>query len=118
MSFQPNQDGRRNNGGARKGAGRPVSDLQRKMLEEHLMKKIVVKEFRHGQMRRVKKTALVAILDDLSRRGLKHGDIKAIRAYFNITLGRPRVMGRGGSGRFRLKTTLRAMAESVTGPLF
>lgn len=84
-------DKRSYNGGARDGAGRPKSPW-RLAIEEQLMQDVVVSELRHGQIRRIKKPLLKAILDELRRKGLK-GDVRSILAYLDITVGKPGVIG-------------------------
>ncbi len=109
------KDGRRNNGGARVGAGRPISAKYRLMIEKHLQSEILVKEHRHGQIRYVKKTVLKAMLDQLSRQAIQHHDIRAARAYLNLTLGKP-LTPSGKKPRYSKKAQLKAMAYS--GVLF
>lgn len=84
-------DKRANNGGSRKGAGRPKSPW-RLAIEEQLMQDVVVPELRHGQIRRVKKPLLRAILDELVKKGLK-GDVRSILAYLDVVVGKPGVIG-------------------------
>lgn len=103
-------DGRRNNGGARRGAGRPISSAHRKILDEHLMQEIVVMEFRHGQMRRVKKYKIIAILDTLYNRAIKYRDVRAANLYLDLALGKATV--EGVRPRYRRKTVIKAIAEA------
>ncbi|EKD23724.1 MAG: hypothetical protein ACD_81C00189G0007 [uncultured bacterium] len=105
-------DGRRNNGGARIGAGRPVSDPYRQMLEAYLREEIKVKEFRHGQMRWVKKTRLKATLDILWLQGVKYRDVRAINLYLDITQGKPTVPDK--KPRYRRKTVIKGIATAGT----
>lgn len=84
-------DRRVNNGGARKGAGRPLS-LQNKMVLDHMNEEIVVKEYSYGQIRRVKKKRLEALLDRLFIMGIKDRNIRAIKAYLDITSGKSRII--------------------------
>lgn len=107
------RDGRRNNGGARVGAGRPIKQRSRKAIEAYLAEEIIVKEFRHGQIRRVKKPVLIAVLDELRNRALKHGDLAAIKLYFDITLGKAQVDNT--TPRYRPKTVVKAIA--MTGAI-
>lgn len=104
-------DGRRNNGGARVGAGRPISAKHRLMIEEHLKSEIIVKERRHGQIRYVEKTVLKAMLDELSRQALQNHDIRAAKAYLDLTLGKP-LTPSGKKPRYSKKAQLKAMAYS------
>ncbi|MFZ3019952.1 MAG: hypothetical protein WA051_00275 [Minisyncoccia bacterium] len=76
-------------GGARRGAGRPINPETKRILDKHLGEYVIVKERRHGQVRRVKKRVYTAILDELLRQAMT-GDLKAIKAYLNVTLGKPR----------------------------
>lgn len=108
------QDGRRNNGGARKGAGRPISSKKRLLMEQHMMSEIIVKEFRHGQVRNVKKTVLNAVLDSLSKQALQ-GDIRSAKAYMNLTLGKP-MKPNGKKPRYSRKMQINAMAKSGVFP--
>jgi hypothetical protein len=85
--LEKEEDGRKNNGGARKGAGRPLSPVNLAILE-YMNEDVIVKEFKHGQIRRIKKKRLEELLDQLVELGLK-GNVRAIRAYFDITIGRP-----------------------------
>lgn len=103
-------DGRRHNGGARRGAGRPISSAHRKILDEHLMQEVIVMEFRHGQMRRVKKYKIVAVLDKLFDQALKYHDVRAAHLYLDLTLGKATVSG--GRPRYRRKTVIKAVAEA------
>ena len=105
------KDGRRNNGGARVGAGRPISAKHRLMIEKHLMSETIVKERRHGQIRYVKKTVLKAMLDELFRQAIQNNDIRAARAYLDLTLGKPRTPS-GKKPRYSKKAQLKAMAYS------
>lgn len=55
------------------------------------MEWVVVKEFRHGQVRRVKKRLITAMLDSLFKIAIRDGgNTKAIRLYLDATLGKPR----------------------------
>lgn len=103
------KDGRRNNGGARIGAGRPIGP-SRKEFYDILLQEVVVSEFRHGQIRRVKKTWLKAILDELAHQALygpKEYRIRAAKAYLDITLGKPRVEGGTKDKRYTKKPTIK-----------
>lgn len=103
-------DGRRNNGGARPGAGRPISNEYRKLLDKYLKEKVLVKEFRHGQMRLVKKPVLTAILDKLAKQALRDHDVRAARLYLDVTLGKPFDDKR--KSRYRPKAVVKAIAET------
>jgi len=105
------RDGRRNNGGARRGAGRPISNVQRKLIEEYLMQEIVVKEFRYGQMRRVKKRIITAILDQFRNRALK-GDVRAAHLYLDMTIGKALSQDSDNKPRYRVRNDLNAIAET------
>ena len=80
-------DGRAFNGGARKGAGRPISVLDRYYIK-FALEKVVVREFRHGQIRRVKKTRLQVAMDKLFKMSME-GNLKAIRVFLDRTMGKP-----------------------------
>lgn len=110
------QDGRRNNGGARAGAGRPISNRLRLILENHVMSKIIVPERRSGQIRYVKKSMLIAILDKLFEQGVltSKGDLKSLNTYLNVTLGRP--VRPGVKARYSPKPILKAMAMTRIFP--
>lgn len=105
------KDGRRKNGGARVGAGRPISDKQRIELEKHLLSEIIVKEHRHGQIRSVKKTVITAVLDSLSQQAIKHKDVRAAKLYLDITLGKAPTK-KGNRPRYSKKAQLKAIAYS------
>ncbi len=82
-------DGRIFNGGARKGAGRPLSPYRQAFLK-FALEKVVVKEIRHGQVRRVKKTRLQLSLEMLFRAGTEgEGNVKAINMWLDRALGKP-----------------------------
>lgn len=84
-------DKRRKNGGTRAGAGRPLSPAHQRLLNEHLMEWVVVKEYRHGQVRRVKKRLITAMLDALFKKAIQgEGNTRAIKAYLDLALGKPR----------------------------
>jgi hypothetical protein len=102
------RDGRRDNGGARRGAGRPVSDPWRLNFDKYLSQKVLVPERRHGQIRYVKKTILTATLDKLRDQGVK-GDLRAIKLYLDITLGKP-ANQKGGKQRYRKHSAVKALA--------
>jgi len=103
------KDGRRNNGGARVGAGRPISAKHRLMIEEHLKSEVLVKERLHGQIRYVKKTVLKAMLDVLLRRALQNHDIRAAKVYLDLTLGKP-LTPSGKKPRYSKKAVVKTMA--------
>lgn len=92
--IRKNPDGRVNNGGARKGAGRPLSPLNQAILR-YMNEDVVVKELSHGQIRRIKKKRLEALLDQLVIMGLRDGNVRAIKAYFDITIGKPVIYKEG-----------------------
>lgn len=104
------QDGRRNNGGARAGAGRPVNNKFRLMIDEHLLSEVIVPEKRSGQIRYVKKTVLKAMLDTLFQRGMR-GDLRSIKAYLDLTLGKP-ITPSDKKPRYSAKSVIKALAMS------
>lgn len=79
-------DGRTFNGGARKGAGRPISK-ERQAWIDFALETIVVKEFRHGQIRRVKKMRLEVIMEKLFHLAIE-GNVRAIHVYLDRTEGK------------------------------
>lgn len=82
-------DGRRFNGGPRRGAGRPRSKA-RLMMDASALGKVVVREFRHGQIRWVKKTRLELQLDALFKKGVEgDGNLRALNKYLDLALGKP-----------------------------
>ena len=81
------EDGRKNNGGARKGAGRPLGPVN-KAFVDYMAEEIVVKEFSHGQVRRVKKQRQIALLNQLAIMGIRDKNIKAIKTFFDIVRGK------------------------------
>lgn len=86
-------DGRVFNGGARKGAGRPRAEINPICLN-FALEEIVVREFRHGQIRRVKKTRLIAAFEKLFEIGMRggkdgNGDVKAISLWLDYAVGKP-----------------------------
>ena len=87
-------DKRWSNGGARIGAGRPLSQ-DRIFAIEHALEKIVVKERRYGQVRRVKKPRIIVVLDKLYNLGMgnptydNRTQIKALKIFLDLALGKP-----------------------------
>ncbi|MFA6177496.1 MAG: hypothetical protein WC694_01215 [Candidatus Paceibacterota bacterium] len=104
-----NKDGRRKNGGARAGAGRPYKE-QRRFMNEFFLKEIVVKEQRHGQVRRVKKKIGIIVLDSLRKQAIQ-GDVRSARMYFDLTMGKAREPGEK-SPRYSKKLPTKALAKS------
>jgi len=81
-------DKRATNGGWRANAGR-ASKLTREYCCKQLLKTVVVKEFRHGQIRRVKKSYLYIILDLLLRKAIKEKHVPSAKLYLDLTVGKP-----------------------------
>lgn len=88
-------DRRMFNGGARPGAGRPRSQIHPIVLE-YALEEVVVKEFRHGQMRRVKKPRIIVVLEKLHEIGMRggkdgNGDVKALCLWLDYAIGKPEI---------------------------
>lgn len=85
-------DRRKFNGGARPGAGRPRSlkrQQQDAFMLNFMMEKILVREFRHGQMRWVKETRLQVQMDALYKKAVGgKGNVRAIRMFLDLALGK------------------------------
>ena len=81
-------DRRKFNGGARRGAGRPRS-AHRQMMDAFMMEKILVREFRHGQIRWVKKTRLQIQMEALYKKAVGgKGNVRAIHMFLDLALGK------------------------------
>src|SRR5436189_139662 len=81
-------DGRKNNGGYRPGSGRPLSSA-RQIALEFGMEIITVKEFRCGQMRKVKKTRNEVMLDALFHLAHYERNRRATCLLLDLYLGKP-----------------------------
>lgn len=85
-------DRRKFNGGVRPGAGRPRS-LKRQAQDTYMlnfmMEKILVREFRHGQIRWVKKTRLQIQMEALYKKAVEgKGNVRAIHMFLDRALGK------------------------------
>jgi hypothetical protein len=94
---QGNQsDGRKNNGGAREGAGRkPLEERERlntlkDQAELHALEEVEVAIVEGGVTKAVKMQRAHALLDVLFSEGLKRKNISAIKEYFDRTRGKAR----------------------------
>jgi hypothetical protein len=77
------------NGGARKGAGRPLSP-SRILWLSFALEEIVVKQRSHGQVRLVKKSRLILALEKLFEIGMRgDGDVRALSKWLDHTIGKP-----------------------------
>lgn len=86
------QDKRRNNGGARAGAGRPRSTARlarEKQFEELAIQEVLIPVRSNGQVRYKKVSVLKALLDTLVEKAIRDQDIRAARLYLDVTIGKP-----------------------------
>lgn len=81
-------DRRATNGGWRANAGR-LSKQSREYCQNQLLKKVVVKMFRHGQIRRVKMTCFELALHRLFEKAMKENHIPSARLLLDLAMGKP-----------------------------
>lgn len=93
------EDKRKNNGGHENGGRKPLDETERaktatEMFEVHMTEivDVVIHDKNAGTFTSKKVTTLQAMLDKLRQKGLQEGDVRAIVAYMDRVIGKPKQM--------------------------